>query len=139
MSSFRTTIVMILLGLIVGAGLGVGYLTWAKRGFPVPRYGTLGQPQIKGLGVTCSGGAMPVVLVTWTKELDPFADGLERSINGGAWHTLGRPLSDSGQPHFVDTDVQPNTRYLYRMVKGWFPVSATVSITTDQASCTAVK
>jgi hypothetical protein len=136
MSPIRKTIVLALLGLIVGAGLGVGYLAWSKLGFPLPGgYGNLGQPQIKGLVVTCSGGTKPVVLVTWTQELDPFAIGLQKSIDGGRWQALGQPLSNSGQPHFLDTDVQPNTTYFYRIMKGWSHVSATVSITTDGASC----
>ena len=133
---FRRFLVILILGLIVGLGIGVGYAAWRKQGFSslFSTKSTL----LGDLAVECSGGTKPVILVTWTATLNPVIGGLERSVASGSWRTIGAPTqaSGTGQTHVTDEDVQPGVTYAYRVVSNGDVVASIVSLTADEATCT---
>jgi len=136
MSRIRKILVLVLIGLPIGAGLGVGFSFWRKANFPVPWYGTLKPVLVAGLNARCSGGATPRILVTWSAQLGQESSALQRSVDGGSWQAVSAPTTSSGQPHAVDTDVQIGKTYRYRLVSDRTPVSMTDDVLADAQLCT---
>ncbi len=133
MNPYRHTAVIILVGLIVGLAVGVGYSYLTRESDP--RTATS-----EGLGVMelfCSGGQVPRVLVTWPQRATGTIMSLERQQVDGPWVSIFAAGMEINPEGYEDTNVVLGITYRYRLtfVVASLPEIDEISVT--EQSCTA--
>lgn len=134
MSLLRRAFVIGLIGLIIGVASGVGFAYWRRltRGSVVA---TTTPDQT--LTLRCTGGLAPEIIVTWPAKLTSVMDGLERSVDADAWQKVFSSGSTPKVTGYTDRAVALDRDYHYRVRVLPTGPYATVSIHTDQATCTS--
>lgn len=132
MSSFRTTLVIALLGLLLGATAGTGFAYYRRvtQGSVV----TYGSPD-GTLTLECTGGTTPKIRITWPVKLTSQMGSLERSIDGGAWQKVFSGTSKPMTTGYRDTDVLPDREYQYRVRITDKAPFVSARIRTDESTC----
>jgi len=132
--TLRRALVLILLGLVFGAAIGVAF-AYIQRSQREADQAAAPLPTPGSWMLTCSDGKTPTVRITWDGKLTSAMATLERSSDGTSWTRVfpeGEPPKASG---YTDSSVVANTQYYYRYRLKEDDEYTQASVSTDPDSC----